>query len=330
VRALLRAEWVRFRGRRDFWVIAIAVCLIAGVSFLNGYRGDAEDPTRSNPADLRAMVASGFSSEGLTQAEIDAQLDLMVNDLLAQEQAQLDQANERQQTTLQAYAFPQSAFTIIGAGLLPLFALILLASFAVGDEFRFGTIRTSLLAAGSRRRLLAARTLTLAAMTLGLLVALLAIGAVLGVVLAVVGAELAPTTVPIDAVSSITWFAGQALATVVVLCLASAITLVLRSGALTLLLILIWSLFELFLANLSIFAAGQPLAAVPLAFLTTNIRILLADLGPATHAVGVSAIAQPDVAVGLPTLAVAAIVGLWGLLFLAVADRRLRTMDIVE
>jgi hypothetical protein len=242
----------------------------------------------------------------------------------------VSERNEQQKTTLQAYAFPQSMFTTVGPGLVPLLALVLIASFAAGDEFRFGTIRTSLLAAGNRRRFLIARMLALLAMTGGLLVAVLVVGAALGVVLAAFGAELVPSSVAIDPVSSVVWFAGQILVTIVVLALGTAVTLLLRSGALTLLLILIWALLEAFLANLPIFATGQPLAAVPVALLTTNIRTLLAELGPATHAVGLRTLEQPAVAFALPTVAVAVIVVLWGALFVAVADRRLRTMDVVD
>jgi ABC-type transport system involved in multi-copper enzyme maturation permease subunit len=330
MKPLLLADWLRFRRRADLWIIAIAVCLIGGVSFLNGYKNDVTDPVLDDPVQLRAAIAAGFSSSGFTQAEIDAQLDQMVNDQIAQEQAELDQANERQKTTLQAYPFPQSMFTIIGPGLLPLLALVLMASFAVGDEFRFGTIRTSLLAAGNRRRFLVARSVTLLGMTTALLAALLVVGAVLGLVHMLAGAELAPTTVPLDTGSSIAWFAGQILVTAVVIGLGTAITVLLRSGALTLLLILVWSLFELFITNLPIFAPGQFVAGVPMALLTTNIRTLLAELGPATHAVGLSTIEQPPVAFALPTVVVAAIVAGWGLLFLVVADRRLRTMDVTE
>jgi ABC-type transport system involved in multi-copper enzyme maturation permease subunit len=330
MRALLRADWLRFRRRRDLWIIGIAVCVIAAVSFLNGYKSDVEDPTQDDPAYLRSLFASGFSSEGLTQAEIDAQIEQMVQDQLGQERAQLAQRNEQQKTTLQAYAFPQSIFTMVGPGLVPLLALVLIASFAVGDEFRFGTIRTSLLAAGDRRRFLIARMLALLAMTTGLLAALLLVGAVLGAALAALGAELAPSTVTIDAVSSVAWFAGQILATIVVLALGTAVTVLLRSGALTLLLILVGSFVELFVANLPFFAPGQVLAGIPAAFLTTNLRTLIADLGQATHAVGLAALEPPPRAVELPTLGVAAVVGAWGLLFLLLADRRLRTMDVVE
>ena len=330
MKALLRADWLRFRRRRDLWIIGIAVCVIAAVSFLNGYKGDVEDPTQDDPAYLRTIFASGFSSEGLTQGEIDAQIELMVQQQLDQERAQLADRNEQQKTSLQAYAFPQSIFTIVGPGLVPLFALVLIGSFAVGDEFRFGTIRTSLLAAGDRRRFLIARMLALLAMTFGLLAALLVLGAVLGAILAAVGAELAPSTISIDPVASVGWFGAQILATFVILALGTAITLLIRSGSLTLLLILIGSFVELFLANLPFFAPGQLMAGVPEALLTTNIRILISDLGRATNAIALASYEPPTRAVELPILVVAGAVAAWGVLFLLVADRRLRTMDVTE
>lgn len=330
MKALLRADWLRFRRRRDFWVIAIAVCVIAGVSFLNGYKSDVEDPYLDDPAQLREMFASGFSSGGLTQAEIDAQLDQMVNDQLANERAQIDERNRQQLITLQAYAFPQSMFTAVGPGLVPLVALLLIASFAVGDEFRFGTLRTSLLAAGDRRRFLAARLLALLAMTAGLLAALLVTGAVLGAGLMAAGAELAPATIRLDLLSSLVWFGGEVFALGAVIALATALTLLLRTGALTLLLITVAAFIEVFVANLPFFAAGEPLAAVPSAFLTMNLRVLVADLGEATHAVALGSFESPVRALDVPLLGVAAIVGGWGLLFVLAADRRLRRMDVVE
>lgn len=330
MRALLRADWLRIRRRRDLWLISIAVCVVAAVSFLNGYKTDVSDPFVDDPAALRAVMAIGFSSSGMTQADIDAQLDLMVSSQIDQEKAQVADANERQKTTLQQYAFPQSLFTILGSGVVPLLALVLIGGILVGDEFRFGTIRTSLLAASNRRRFLAARMLSLLAMIAAVHVTVAVTGAVLGIVLGLVGAELAPTTVPIDGLSSVVWLVGQILVTFVVVALGTVLTLALRSGALPLLLVLLGAFVELFVVNLPTFAEGQLLAGVPQAFLGVNIRTLTYWLGQATHAVALSGGSPPVQAIAVPVIGVAAVVVAWGALFLALADRRLRTMDVVE
>lgn len=330
--ALLRADWLRFRRRRDFWIIAIAVCLFSGIAFLGAYRSDAADPTwfSLDPVQIRQEIVAFSDFSGMTQAEIDAQLDLMVADQLAQNQQQSLEWEAQQRITLQKYDISESGFTILGSGLMPILALVLAASFAVGDEFRYGTIRTSLLAAGHRRRFLGARLVSLLVLTVALfaIVALTGIG--LSVGLRIVGAEVAPVSTPIDPLSALFWFGAQVLATMVLITLAVALTVLLRSGALPLLLILIAGFAELFVANLPIFAPGEFLAGVPQAFLTTSIRLLTTVLGHQTHAVALANAEVPVTAIDLPLVVVAGIVAAWGILFLVIADRRFRSMDVVE
>ncbi|MDQ3128297.1 MAG: ABC transporter permease subunit [Chloroflexota bacterium] len=330
--ALLRADWLRFRRRKDFWIIAIGVCLFSGISFLAAYRSDAADPTwfSTDPVQIRQEILSYAEFGGMTQAEIDAQIDQMVTDQVAAGQQQSLEWEAQQRITLQKYDVSQSVFTILGSGLMPMLALILGASLAVGDEFRFGTVRTSLLAAGNRRRFLGARLVSLFAISVGLFAILALIGVVLGLGLRIVGAELAPVTTPIDPLSALQWLAAQVLTTMVLIALAVALTFVLRSGALPLLLILIAALVELFVANLPIFGPGEFLAGVPQGFLTTSIRTLTTVLGYQTHAVALADAEVPTTAIDLPLVVVAGIIAAWGLLFLVIADRRFRSMDVVE
>lgn len=330
--ALLRADWLRFRRRKDFWIIAIGVCLFSGISFLAAYRSDAADPTwfSTDPVQIRQEILSYAEFGGMTQAEIDAQIDQMVTDQVAAGQQQSLEWEAQQRITLQKYDVSQSVFTILGSGLMPMLALILGASLAVGDEFRFGTVRTSLLAAGNRRRFLGARLVSLFGISVGLFAILALIGVVLGLGLRIVGAELAPVTTPIDPLSALQWLAAQVLTTMVLIALAVALTFVLRSGALPLLLILIAALVELFVANLPIFGPGEFLAGVPQGFLTTSIRTLTTVLGYQTHAVALADAEVPTTAIDLPLVVVAGIIAAWGLLFLVIADRRFRSMDVVE
>ena len=330
MRALLHADWLRLRRRRDFWIIGIAVCVLAGLAFLGAYRSEVSDPVYPDAAEIRQeMIDFGFF-EG-TPDEIAAQIDLNVADQLAMYAAQRDEGEAHQRISLQRFAFPQSLFTTLGSGIAPLIALILVASLAVGDEFRFGTLRTSLLAAGDRRRFLAARLVSLLAITVGLFVAVLLLGAILGLGLGVIGADLGVGSTTVDALSAILWLGAQILVTMVLITLGTALTLLLRSGALPLLLIIIAGLIELFVAHLPVFAPNEFLSGVPQAFLSTNIRLLTAALGLDTHALALSEVGDlPSATVEIPLLGVAAIVAAWGLLFLVVADRRLRTMDVTE
>jgi len=350
MKALLHADWLRFRRRRDFWLIAIAVLVVGGVGFVSTYHTDSTDPTwlDRTPAQIREEIRSFSDFEGMTQAEEDAQIQQMVDDSIAQQAQERVDWEAQQAIALQKYDLAQTPFTLLGNGLVPMLALVLMASLAVGDEFRFGTIRTSLLAAGQRRRFLLARLVSLFAMTLGLFGALVLLAFVFGIGLRVVGAEVNPSTIPIDAGAGVAWLGAHILATMVVISLGLALTVLLRSGAMPLLLIILAGLVELFVGVLPIFAAAEcpfagpasdpgsaavcwsALAGVPQVFLARSIQTILAQLGSDTHALAFAGATIPTGPIQLPVLAIAGIIAAWGLLFLVVADRRFRTMDVVE
>jgi ABC-type transport system involved in multi-copper enzyme maturation permease subunit len=330
MRALLHADWLRFRRRKDFWLIAIAVLVIGGVGFLSSYRSEVTDPQYPDAAAIRQEIIGFTDFEGMTQAEQDAQMDQMVAEQMAQYDQQRAEWEAHQAIALQNYDVAQSPFTLLGSGIGPTLALVLTASLAVGDEFRFGTVRTSLLAAGSRRRFLVARLVSLFVMTVGLLGALVLLGTILGLGLRAVGAEVSATTTPIDPASGLAWFGGQVLTAMTVISLGLALTVLLRSGAMPLLLILLGGLIELFISNLPVFAPNELLSGVPQAFLGASIRTLTTRLGLDTHAVALAGAEVPFAAIELPLITIAAIIAAWGVLFLAVADRRFRTMDVVE
>ncbi|MBA2381317.1 MAG: hypothetical protein H0V73_04325, partial [Chloroflexi bacterium] len=313
-------------------IIAIAILVLSGLTFLAAYRSDSTDPEFPSEAQVRQEIIdfSGGMFEGMTQAELDAQIDQMVAESVAQNDDQRRQRDAEQQITLQKYAFPQSVFTVVGSGIAPILALILIASLAVGDEFRFGTIRTSFLAAGDRRRFLAARLVSLLAMTVGLFGAIVVLGAILGIALVVVGAEVGSVAIPIVAPVALAWLGAQVLCTMVLIALGTALTVLLRSGALPLLLILVGALVELFVANLPVFGPREFFSGVPQAFLVNGIRTLTTGLGLDTHALALAEAEQPLQAIAIPPLGVAAIIAAWGILFVVIADRRLRTMDVTE
>jgi hypothetical protein len=352
LKALLHADWLRFRRRRDFWLIAIAVLVAGGVGFVSAYHTDSTDPSwlDRTPAQIREEITSFSDFEGMTQAEQDAQIQQMVDDSIAQQAQERVDWEAQQAIALQKYDLAQTPFTLLGNGLVPMLALVLMASLAVGDEFRFGTIRTSLLAAGQRRRFLFARLVSLFAMTLGLFGALVLLAFVLGIGLRVVGAEVNPSTIPVDPGTGVAWLGAQILATMVIISLGLALTVLLRSGAMPLLLIILAGLVELFVGVLPIFAATEcpvagptsvtdpssaavcwsPLAGVPQVFLARSIQTIVARLGTDTHALAFAGVPVPPGPIELPVVAIAGIIAAWGVLFLIVADRRFRTMDVVE
>ena len=329
MKALLHADWLRFRRRKDFWIIAIAVLVIGGVGFVAAYRSDVQDPPRFDLAEFNSILDTGFFN-GMTPEDIAAVRPQLIADQQAASAQAIADRNQEQLTLLQKYDLAQTPFTLLGSGLVPMLALVLAASLAVGDEFRFGTIRTSLLAAGERRRFLLARLVSLFVMTVGLFGAMVVLALALGIGLRLVGAEVNSSIIPIDPGTGLAWLGAQILATMVVISLGLALTVVLRSGALPLLLIILAGLIELFISALPIFAPGQLLSGVPQAFLTNSIRLLTSRLGLDTHAIALAAGENPYTAIELPLIVVAGIVAAWGLLFLVVADRRFRTMDVVE
>jgi hypothetical protein len=330
VSAMLRADLLRFRRRKDFWIIAIAVAVIGGLSFLASYRSEVQDPPPFNEAEYRQMTLDGGFFEGMTAEEAAANLEALVADAKAQDAQSRFEWDAQQAVLLQKYDIVQSPFTLLGSGLAPLIALILVASLATGDEFRFGTIRTSLLAASSRRRFLGARLVGLFVLTAGLYVGLVLLGIILAIGLRVAGAEVAATVAPIDAAAGIGWLGAQILASFVLILLGTALTMLLRSGAMPLLLIILGGLIELFLSALPVFRPGEFLSGVPQAFLTTSIRALTVRLGLDTHAVALAGVETPQAAIELPLIVVTGIVAAWGLIFLFLADRRFRTMDVSE
>ena len=112
----LRADWIRFRHRRDVLVIALALPVLAVVGYASGLTSSGNqfsfDPDFSPPPEILAAMAA-----------------------------------ERQR-----FAFPQSVLTLLGSTGIGLLALVYLAVATVGDEFGWSTIRLSLLASSDRRR----------------------------------------------------------------------------------------------------------------------------------------------------------------------------------
>ena len=281
-------------------------------------------------SDIRNELVANIDFGGLTQEEIDAEIERMVAEQVGFQEEERRSFEAQQAIALSKYDVAQSPFTLVGFGLVPLIALVFATTLILGEEFRYGTVRTSLLAASDRRQFLAARLITFLAMIVALFAALILLSLVLALMLRVFGAEIPPSPQPINAAASIALFASELLITFTFVAFGVALTLLTRSGALPLLILAVWVLAELFVFSLAIFQVGQPLAAVPLVFLTTNIRALLTTLAADTGAIALVDSGSLSAAISIPTWGVAAIVVAWAVLFLAIADRRFRSMDIVE
>lgn len=327
--ALLRADWFRFRRRRDFWVTLIGIAILATVTFLGAYRSVSADPPPFDQAEFEQMIDESGMFVGLTPAEAEQlRTQMIADERAAQEQGALER-EAQQQLELRRYSFPQSLLTILGSAILPFLALVLVASMAIGDEFRFGTLRTSLLAASDRRRFLAARMIAMTVMAAGLIATILVLGAIVPPILTVAG-EVLPPGPPLDTAGTILLLGVDLLIVVALMAFTAMVTLALRTGTLSVVFLLVYGLIELYIANLPAFAIGNFLAAVPQFFFIGSIRAIQLRLATDAGSLAVQGEAFPPMAVDLGVPAMIAIVAAWALLFLAIADRRIRTMDVTE
>jgi ABC-type transport system involved in multi-copper enzyme maturation permease subunit len=329
MRNLLRADWLRFRRRRDFWIILVAVVVLGVVTFYGGYRSTAVAYEPFNQAEFEQMLDQSGVFEGMTPDEAKQERARMIAEQVAQEQQSAVEREAQRQLELRRYAFPQSVATLLGSAILPFLALVLIASMAVGDEFRFGTLRTSLLAASNRRRFLAARMISMVVMAVGLIATILVLGAVLPLILTLAGAQL-PAGPRLDGLGFLFLVAVDVLVAVCLMAFAMMVTLILRTGTLAVLILLVVGLIDLYLANLPIFALGNVLAAVPQFFFIESIRSIQLRLASDAGALAAGLEPFPAMAVNLGVPVMIAIVVAWTVLFLAVADRRIRSMDVTE
>ena len=329
MRNLLRADWLRLRRRRDFLVILIGITIVTVVTFLGAYRSDAMVFPPFNEVEFGQMLDESGMFEGMTPEEAVAQRAQMIADQRAQEEQEAAAREAQRQLDLRKYAFPQSLLTMLGSAILPFLALVLVASMAVGDEFRFGTLRTSLLAASNRRRFLAARMISMTVIAVGLIATILVLGVLVPAILAISGAEMPPAP-PLNLPATALLVGVDVLVVVGLMAFATMVTLILRTGTLSVVLLLIYGLIELYVANLPIFAIGNYLAAVPQFFFIQGIRAVQLRLATDAGSLASSSDSFPPMAVDLGLPVMIAIVLAWTLLFLAIADRRIRSMDVTE
>jgi len=138
--ALLGADWIRLRSRRDLWAVAAVLLTLTLVAYAGGL-SSAIASTDLRPPDLPPVDRS-----------------------------------ER----LAPFAFPQSILAAVQNGeFLTLVLAAYVASAVTGAEFGYGTIRTSLLARHDRVGFVVARLILVGALGLAAILLTTALGALL-------------------------------------------------------------------------------------------------------------------------------------------------------
>ena len=333
IRGLARAELLRLRKRRSLQVIILAVPLLVGFFFVLGH-GSIYEPPPFDPVAYRAqLLADGFGI-GMPPEELEQLLDEAVGFAEEDQERQLEYAA----LTRATFHFPYSLVTVLGYGTFVLLALVLLAATTTGDEFGWGTVRTTLLANSHRRGVLLVRIGALVVAAMLMFGLLLLLGTILPFVLGVGSGRLPATLPTFDYGALVVLLGGLLLASVAVIGLATLATLVVRSGALTLVVVLIYVVVEaailLALTRFQQFgfdSQGRPgeLAWLLDAFPVRGLATLSTAAGQAASGLppfGGDAVVRDLAPVALPflSLTIAAII------FLALAFRRFGRMDIVE
>lgn len=339
MKGLFRAELLRLRKRRSLQVIVLAVPLLVAVISVLGYNSiyDYEslqlDPERYR----QELIDSGYVL-GLPPEEAEALLDQEVANYLLQ----MEQQAEQTRLARASFTFPYSLTMALGTGVFLLLALVLLTATTIGDEFGWGTIRTSLLASTNRRRFLLVRLLALVVTSGVILGLLLLVGAILPFLLNIPPTKL-PTTLPsFDPAAFLVLLAGEAIAGIAVIAFAALVSVMFRSGALALLAVLVWVALEAailtFLTRFPNFAGTYAedgtftpgtetwlLDAFPLHGITTLMQTASAAASGLARYPG-EVISRDLSPVGVPIAAFATLAVVLG----AFAFRRFQGMDIVE
>ena len=324
---LFRAEWLRMRKRQSLQVIVIAIPVVAAFFFVTGFGGVYEPPP-FDPAQARQQAIDEGFLIGVPPELAEQMLDEYVEAI---------REGDEQQRTVAAFerthfAFPASLVTILGYGTFALLALILLTATSLGDEFGWATIRTSLIASSHRWQQLSVRLLALFAIAAGMFATLLLLGAILPLLLGVSNHRLVPQPA-FDVVALLALVGGYLAASFAAIAFAAMVTLLVRSGALTLVAVLVYATIEigilLAMSRFPEFAPDGELAWVPT-------LLPVRALTEITTVAGGTATGLPDYPgegltrsldpVVLPFVALVVV----GAIFAALAYRRFARMDIVE
>lgn len=336
MRGLLRADWLRFRKRGALQVMVIAVPVIVAFFYLVGYRSAVADTLVFDEQQMRQQVTDEILGGGVPPDQADA----MIQQQLDQMRASYEEQRAQQLVFLSRYALPQSFILVLGSASYAFLALILITSTTIGDEFGWGTIRSSLLASSDRRRFLLARITSLVAAAIVIFAALLLLGILLPGLLAVLGSS-PPAPPPIDPGWLGVLLLADLVISITVIGFASMATLLVRSGGLALVGALIYVAIEgVLLALLTRFPAfqdggGEPFQEAGSLHWMLNLfpfraTVMVLDrLAVAAGGVAMSPGSNGTLDPGAAWPSLAALVG-WAAIFLVIAFWRFRRMDIVE
>jgi len=325
---LLRADWLRFRKRRSIQVIVLAVPLLAAFLFLTGYGSVGEAPPTFDPVAVRAELIAQNYGLGLPPDELEQALD----DAVEAQRFPIDQALEQYRLRLSSFAFPQSMVTLLGNGTFVLFAVLLLVATTLGDEFSWGTIRTTLLASSHRGRLMLLRLGVVTVIGVCLIVALAALGLVLPLVLSAIGAQF-PATPAVNVGALGVLVLGTLEASLLIIAFGAMATLLVRSGSLTLVVLLVYVAIEAAILTVLLrfesFQDRGGLEWVLDAFPVRGISRLLDTAARVASGLPQFPGQPVPTDLGVTVVPLVALL-LWAAVFLAVAFRRFTRMDIVE
>lgn len=325
---LVRAEWIRFGKRRSIQIIVLAVPLLAAFMFLAGSASTGPEPPPFDAAAVRAdLIAQGYGL-GVPPDELEKALD----DAVEAERFPIEQMRQQYLLGRSTFAFPQSVVTLLGSGTLVLFALLLLVATTLGDEFGWGTIRTTLLASSHRGRLLLLRLGVVLAISVALVATLALLGVVLPFLLTALGTHH-PDVPALNLGGLGVLVLGTLEAGFVIVAFGAMATLLVRSGSLTLVVLLVYVAVEAAILTVLIrfdaFKDQGGLAWVLDAFPIRGISRLVDTAGRVASGLPryPGDPVQTDLSVAhVPLVALV----LWGAIFLAIAYRRFTRMDIVE
>ncbi len=291
MRAHLRADQIRFRGRSDTWIVGFGVPLLVAVSFLQGYVNVPNhygwDPSQPIPPEIVAAMASERAG----------------------------------------YAFPHSLLAMIGNVPWLLLVAFFLTSMTIGLEYGWGTIRTALLASPDRLRLLASRLLVIAVIAIAMLAILMVLAVALPGVLVAMGNAVPPSpeVVPIEVAGGL---AASLVAIAFVLSFSALLAIATRNPALPFLVGIVYWIAEGIVGNFSqwrdlhleLVSGSLPIASV---------GYLLRDaVDPAKYGLGPTEVSSN--VVDRPLLLSFAIVAGWAVLSFVLAAALLRRSDITE
>jgi ABC-type transport system involved in multi-copper enzyme maturation permease subunit len=309
--------------------MVIAVPVLIAFFYLAGFRNTTSylPPTFDEQAARQQLIDEG-GLNGVPPDQIDQQLRQIIDSERASYEQELAQVRLQQS----GFAFPQSLLVVLGSATYAFLALILFTATTIGDEFSWGTIRTTLIAASDRRRVLLARLLSLGAVAVFVFGITLLLGVVLPAVLAITGSDL-PAPPPVDFGFLALLVVADLVISIAVISFATMATLIVRSGGLTLVVALAYVAIEgavnALLLRFEPFQDNGDLQSLlnvlPFRATVTVLDRLAVAAGRVDVFPGANGPSDPGAA-WLPLAALA----VWGTAFMAIAFWRFRRMDIVE